>query len=121
KAEIYNKIREDGEFAHLLIPTAEYSNFEEFLDFVNVHKTIVIKQKAGLRGHNIYMVKQLRRNKFLISYQQSEEKVNKEKLRHLYEDTWHGDRHILQKYIISRTKSGDPFDCRVRLDRKSVV
>lgn len=117
KDEIYNKIKEDGEFAHLLIPTGEYSNFEEFLNFINTHKTIVIKPKAGLRGHNIYMVKQLRRNKFLISYQQSEEKMNKEKLKQLYKDTWHGDGHILQKYITSRTKSGDPFDCRVRLEK----
>src|SRR5699024_8239517 len=117
KDEIYNKIRQDGDFAHLLILTSKYSNFEEFLDFINMHKTIVIKPKAGLRGHNIYMVKQLRRNKFLISYQQTEEKVSKEKLKQLYDDTWHGDRHILQKYIISRTKSGDPFDCRVRLEK----
>lgn len=117
KDEIYNKIREDGEFTNLLIPTGNNENFSEFKDFLQKYGTIIVKPKSGLRGHNIYMVKQLRRKKFIISYKQNEDKVSSKDLQAFYEEHWATGKHIIQKYVASRTKSGDPFDCRIRLEK----
>lgn len=113
---IYNKVREDGEFAHLLIPTGEHSNFEDFLNFINNHGSIVVKPTDGLRGRNIHKVTK-HRNKFLVSYQQEEKKVRRKELEALYEEEWGPKKYILQKYVSSKTREGDPFDCRIRLEK----
>lgn len=117
KDEIYRSIREDGEFAHLLIPEGEYNNFNEFISFVDEYDKIIVKPKSDLRGHNIFMITKLRRNKYLISYQQTEKKISKKDLEELFKEKWESGEHIIQKYINSRTKAGDPFDCRVRLEK----
>lgn len=116
KEMIYNKVWEDGEFSHLLIPTGEHSNFEDFLSFINEHGSIVVKPKDGLRGRRIHKV-QKQRNKFLVSYQQEEKKMKRKELEALYEDEWGPNNYILQKYISSNTRAGDPFDCRIRLEK----
>lgn len=117
KDEIYDKIREDGEFSYLLIPSGKYKSFDEFWEFLNEHKNIVVKPKSGLRGRDIYQIKALRRNTIQISYQQSEEIISKFELEKIYNEKWSQDDHILQKHVNSRTKSGDPFDCRVRMEK----
>nr|WP_255259908.1 YheC/YheD family protein [Lentibacillus sp. CBA3610] len=43
--------------------------------------------------------------------------MTKHDLKQLFDTTWHNDGYILQKYIHSKTKLGDPFDCRIRLEK----
>lgn len=116
KDETYDKLREDGEFSHLLIPTGEHIHFNDFLDFINKHKKVVVKPRDGLRGRNISMITK-KWNKYKVSYQREERTINKKELEKLYNNSWGPENFILQKYVISRTKAGEPFDCRIRLEK----
>src|SRR5699024_7899679 len=50
-------------------------------------------------------------------YQRDEQTVNKTELEKLYNESWGPENFILQKYVISRTLAGEPFDCRIRLEK----
>src|SRR5699024_8102843 len=116
KDETYVKLEEDGDFSHLLIPTGKHVHFNDFLDFINKHDKVVVKPRDGLRGRGISMIEK-KWNKYKVSYQRDEQTVNKTELEKLYNESWGPENFILQKYVISRTLAGEPFDCRIRLEK----
>lgn len=116
KKEVYNKLQQDGEFNHLIIPTTDYANFEDFYNFLTDHKKIVMKPQYGLRGNNIYSLS-CKNHTYQLTYQRSESSLSLNELETFFKDTLLDKKYILQKYINSVTKSGDPFDCRIRLEK----
>ncbi|UJL45903.1 YheC/YheD family protein [Virgibacillus sp. NKC19-16] len=110
------KIKEDGEFAHLIIPTMSHTDFKNFSKFLKEHQQIVMKPRRGQRGEGIFMLAK-NRNKYILSYDKKEEVLSKKDLKKFYEETLSERPYIYQKYIHSKTKFGDPFDCRIRLEK----
>lgn len=109
-------IKADGEFAHLVIPTIPHTDFSGFYDFLKKHQRIVMKPKRGQRGEGIFMLGK-KGNKFILSYEKEEEVLSKMKLKKFFRKTLSNRPYIYQKYIESKTKFGDPFDCRIRLEK----
>ncbi|MFG6119283.1 YheC/YheD family protein [Thalassobacillus sp. B23F22_16] len=116
KSNMYTKLKEDGEFADILIPTIEDSDFKDFYKFLKHHNQIVMKPKRGHKGQGIYKLAK-EKNKYILSYGNNSEKISKGKLKKFYKKNLAPKNYIYQKYIASRTKHGDPFDCRIRLEK----
>lgn len=116
KDHVYKKILKDGEFAYLVIPTADYSSFYDFYHFLQKHEHIVIKPKNGLRGNSVYSLA-MKENNYTLSYQQTESILSFEQLETFFDETLLNKNYLLQKYIASVTNTGDPFDCRIRLEK----
>ncbi|WP_169792887.1 YheC/YheD family protein [Lentibacillus amyloliquefaciens] len=119
KDVVNKKVLEDGEFAHLIIPTESIIDFKTFYSFLKKHGTIIIKPKLGQRGEGIYMLSQTKRH-YILTYENQDIKLNKRKLKHFFKNDINKERYIFQKHINSRTKNGEPFDCRIRLERNGV-
>lgn len=116
KDDVYEKLLDDGEFSHLIIPTRNCSNFDELHNFLTEHRHIVIKPREGLRGHDVYSL-MINNSGYKLSYQQTESILSLEELKKFYTDTLSFDKYIVQKYVSSITKNGEPFDCRIRLEK----
>ncbi|MBP1971793.1 glutathione synthase/RimK-type ligase-like ATP-grasp enzyme [Virgibacillus natechei] len=116
KDYVYKKIKEEGVFSHLIIPTGECSDFDDFRSFLQQHTQVILKPKNGVKGKNIYMVS-ITEKSYTLSYHQNEEYVSKKGLRDFFYDFIRDKQYIQQKYINSRNKAEDPFDCRIRLEK----
>ncbi|WP_164218469.1 YheC/YheD family protein [Virgibacillus sp. YIM 98842] len=110
------KLMDDGEFSHLLIPTIKHTDFKDFFSFLKKHQKIIMKPSRGERGQDIYMIAK-KKNKFIISFETQEITLSKRQLKSFFKQKVNERRFIFQKYINSKTKNGDPFDCRIRLEK----
>jgi len=118
KEKLQEKLQEDNEFAHLVIPTLKVGNdFTRVEDFLNKYSTIVMKPMSGERGKGIYVLKREEKNTYILGHQKEEKKLSYQGLTSFFEESIKHKRYILQKYITSRTIQADPFDCRVHVEK----
>ncbi|WP_280770569.1 YheC/YheD family protein [Salipaludibacillus daqingensis] len=115
KDVVNKKIIEDGEFSHLIIPSKTVEDFETFFSFLEENNEIIIKPINGSRGKGIYKLS-ITENGYLLIFDNKEEVLSKEELYDFFEKINY-DRFLFQKFIHSSTKGGDPFDCRIRLEK----
>ncbi|GAB3058634.1 YheC/YheD family protein [Virgibacillus ainsalahensis] len=116
KTQVSRKIKDEGSFANLIIPSLTYTGFDKLEQFLIKHQQIVMKPQNGLRGNNIYMLT-LEEDGYLLSYNKNEEKISRDALQAFTENVLTKRKYVLQKYIASKTANGDPFDCRIRLEK----
>jgi len=116
KDVVNRKIVEDGEFAHLIIPSTTVENFETFHSFLEKYREIIIKPKNGQRGKGIYKLS-ITEDGYLLIIDNQEELLSKSDLFHFFDQKINAPRYLFQKYIPSITNNGDPFDCRIRLEK----
>ena len=116
KTSIFSKIKEDGDYADLLIPYKKYRGYNDVLEMIDEHGKVILKPIFGSKGNNVYQVSKKRR-KFVVNHLNETKKYSKRKFKQLLSSKFKKDRTIIQKYIISRTNKDEPFDCRVRLEK----
>ncbi|WP_236939119.1 YheC/YheD family protein [Evansella clarkii] len=116
KDVVYEKLFKDGEFSHIIIPTLRTENFNEFHNFLENYGEIILKPINGQRGEGIYKLS-FYNNHYTLNYNQDEKTLSKEELHSFFSDVISNKRYLLQKCINSKTKTGDPFDIRIRLEK----
>lgn len=116
KNVVYEKVKKDGEFAHLIIPTEKFTKFNSFHKFLKEHGKIIIKPKVGQKGEGIYLLSKKKRH-YWLTYNNQTKKLSKYKLKGFFKNKINKERYMFQKYINSITKNGEPFDCRIRLEK----
>lgn len=109
-------LKKDEKFSHLVIPTLTVKNFNDILFFLNQYSIIVMKPINSQKGRGVYILKK-DGDDYTLGYQKKDQKLNLDELKLFYEEMMKTRKYILQKYIDSRTKSGDPFDCRVHVQK----
>lgn len=116
KVNLQIKLNEDKRFEHLVIPTISADKFENIEDSLKKYSTIVMKPIGGERGKGVYILKKENKS-FVLGYQKKEQELTKDELKDFFKESIEGKKYIIQKYILSRTLQGDPFDCRVHVEK----
>src|SRR5690625_3509911 len=99
------------------IPGENIDTFEKFFDFIMLNKKVVVKPVNGLQGKSVVVLQAINENLFVIGEQKSEKQYTKDELKDLFTTVFKKSRYVVQKYITSRTKHNDPFDCRVHMEK----
>jgi len=116
KERLQEELLKDKEFAYLVIPTKRVKQFSDVEGFLNKYSTIVLKPVSGQRGNGVYILNK-EKDEFILGYRKNEKKLSHQELKLFFEESIQGRRYISQKYISSRTIQGDPFDCRVHVQK----
>jgi len=82
--------------------------------------TIVVKPTSGLKGNNVIKITKMNEGKFKIGKEKKEEYINDDELENLYDEISKDTQYIAQKYIDSKSKQGDPYDCRIHLEKNGL-
>ncbi|WP_080872498.1 YheC/YheD family protein [Oceanobacillus timonensis] len=117
KEMLQNTLNNDNYFSHLMIPTHKMKTFKEMYRYLDEYNKIVLKPGKGLRGKGIYIIEKKDKNLFLIGFQKNKWDVDLNNLEAFYDEALKGKNYIVQKYVTSRTPQGDPFDCRVHVEK----
>lgn len=117
KIQLQELLRNDKDFSHLIIPTHHALQFEDMVKYVNEYSTVVLKPLKGIRGRGVYILSK-NENNYTIGFKTEEKEMDESQLQSFFEDEIKGKTYIIQKYIQSRTVyGGDPFDCRVHVEK----
>ncbi|ARK32091.1 YheC/YheD family protein [Halalkalibacter krulwichiae] len=106
-----------SEIEKYLIPTLRVENFKDIDNALNHDKKVVLKPINGLGGKGVYLVTKLDDFNYQVEYQTKTQNIDLYEFINLFENEFTGGKYILQKYIQSSTRQGDPFDCRVHLEK----
>lgn|SRR5690625_210694 len=117
KIRLQEELLKDEEFSHLVIPTFVINNrLDDLYRFIEKNRTVVLKPARGERGKGVYILNK-KDGKFKLGFKKKESKLTLDELEEFLQSNILSKRYIVQKYISSRTIQGDPFDCRVHVEK----
>lgn len=115
KHDIYNMLLKDGKYTNLLIPTKPVENFEDITS-IKSETGIVIKKTNSHQGISVMHISRVKSRYQLILGQERYD-FTKSKFKDYYEQNIKGEQYIMQPFIKSATKQGEPFDVRLQARR----
>src|SRR5699024_9635339 len=80
------------------------------------YDSVILKPILSNRGRNIYIIKKQGSN-YLLGLNKEEKEINKMQLNELFNEKVKDRGFVVQKCIMSRNAQGDPFDCRVHVEK----
>ncbi|MBD3879734.1 MAG: YheC/YheD family protein [Quinella sp. 1Q5] len=120
KRIINNIMTKDERFKEFLIETHVSENFEHFMSlFKEYHNDVVLKPSNGSLGNDVVRIFSDGVG-FTITLKKEQLLLNSvTELQAYYEENFVKRSYVLQPYIVSRTKYGNPFDIRIHTRRDS--
>jgi hypothetical protein len=120
KLGVDRRMRAVNTFDGLLIPTAPLTCFEDLTAQLEIHQQIVVKPVFGSGGSDLTFIARGEEG-YRANFSHKDWKLSKAGLRQLYETRMRAKEYILQKYVLSRSLDGRPYDIRlhVRRDRSA--
>ncbi|WP_080872509.1 YheC/YheD family protein [Oceanobacillus timonensis] len=117
KLKIYNTLIEDGEFAKYIPDTIQINGFDDVMKFIQKYDKAILKPRVGHKGIGVYLINKINETSYQLYFKNSEKTLSAEELRTYIEDLISDKVYLAQQYIQSVTTAGDPFDCRIRLEK----
>ncbi|MFD1064422.1 YheC/YheD family protein [Oceanobacillus locisalsi] len=117
KESVQQIMEKDAYLQTYAIPTSRCKTFSVIRGFLFKYGEVVVKPIYSQLGQKIYKISQINKDEFMIGYQKSSQKMNLQETFAYFQNIISKDKFIVQKYIPSRTHLGDPFDCRVHLEK----
>ena len=118
KVFVYKKLEKNKYLSQFLIPYLEVKRQDDIILFLKKHKAIIIKPVRGHHGDKVIKVEE-KETKFIVTEKNKIQEFNLEELIK-YLDTL-PSKILVQKYIESKVKSGEPFDFRLHLQKNKAA
>jgi len=115
KRAVNEKLALDNTYNHILIPTIEVNSIEDIINEAEKRR-VIIKQVMGMEGKSVMSI-EYDKKKFHIIHMQDHFDLTEKEFKKYYDDHIHNKGFILQPFIESKTKLGEPFDVRVSIRR----
>lgn len=118
KQKFYTEFSREGSFNEFLIHTHTIEGFENFLSlFDKYHGDVVLKPARGVGGGGVARIT-LAEGKYIVNAKTKTFTLeNAAALSQYYAENFAGKKYLLQPYITSRTRQGNPFDIRIHARR----
>lgn len=118
KAKMIDILLKDERLKEILVDTHSVKDFNQFVDlFEQYHKDVVLKPSSGSLGIGVSRIIYEAGNYVVILPEERILFKSLNRLRKYLEKTLANSTQVLQPYIDSRTKYGNPFDIRVHARR----
>lgn len=118
KQKVYDMLLEDGRFREFLIESHTIDTFEQFMAlFTYYHNDVILKPLRGARGIGVARIN-FDANQYIVNLKSENMSFKTlDEFAKFYAENFTQRRHILQPYIVSRTRQGNPFDIRIHARR----
>lgn len=116
KEKLQRVMSEDDSLAGYTIPSKRIESFDDITKYIDEYRQIVVKPIYSRQGKGVFVIGK-DGSGLTIGAQREKERISIEKLERIYDKDIKGIPHIVQKSMTSRTLNGDPFDCRIHLEK----
>lgn len=117
---LQEELVKDNKLKKYVIPSSNCNSLQVIDEFLNLYDEVVIKPVYSERGKGIYKIKKSDNGGYLIGHNKKQKKISNLELKDLYTNTISKRKHVIQKCINSKTLQGDPFDCRIHLEKNGL-
>src|SRR5699024_5974777 len=116
KNSLQSKIESDIDLGKFSIPILNINTFEDVLTQINEYKCINFKP---VKKENTLMEYIITKNdgEYILCYKDIQKRLTLGSLREFYRTSLEGNNYIVQKYINTRTKTGECFICRINVEK----
>ena len=116
KRLVDKQLTEDGTYSDILIPTVQVKSLDDILKGVEQGR-VIIKSVMGMEGKSVVAITKVNDDCYKLVQMQEHLEFTLEELREFYIEFIHGNKYILQPFVTSITKIGEPFDIRISIRR----
>lgn len=117
KQKFFNELSKDGRFNEFLITTYTVASFENLSDLLEQYGDVILKPGNGVGGGGVFRIKIEDGNYVVTSKTETTTLKKPEELLKLYKENFTQKPYLLQPYVTSRTRQGNPFDIRIHARR----
>ncbi|MEF3331143.1 YheC/YheD family protein [Oceanobacillus oncorhynchi] len=117
KENVQEMLTKDPQLQKYAIPTLRCKSFSIIKGFLIKYGEVVVKPVYSQSGENIYKIVQADKDSFLVSHQDSTTNMTLKEAFAFFQSIISKRKCIVQPYIPSRTEQGEPFNCRVHLEK----
>lgn len=116
KFELQEHLKNDPAFSNLVIPTHKITEFDDLKDSIEKYKKVVLKPFRGARGKGVYVVER-HGESYSIGHKFKEKHLKEHEIKQFVDEDIIPHNYMIQKYVSSKNLQGDPFDCRVHVEK----
>lgn len=115
KLEVYDKLSSVDELKPYIIPYQEVTRVKDIVNFIEKFKTVIVKPEVGLQAMGVHFVKKVAFDQYFVVKGSEEQEMTEFELLNYFRSLIKKNDLIVQKYIETRTKAGNPFDIRAHM------
>ena len=115
KYKTHELLKKDGRFKDILISTTLVTKFEDIINALE-GEDIILKAASGNQGRQVIKLSKTGK-KYTIMHKTTTRTISLEELEQYFYENINGTRYLIQSYIDSTTKDGEPFDIRIEARR----
>lgn len=112
KLEVYDKLSSVEELNPYLIPYQKVTRVKDISHFIDQFTSIIVKPEVGSFAKGVHYVEKLAFDKYFVVDGPSEQTMTEFEFLNYFRTLIKKGELIVQKYIETRTKAGNPFDIR---------
>ena len=116
KRLVDKQLSEEGSYKDILIPTVQVRSLKNILSAVEKGR-VIIKSSMGMAGKSVVAITKINDDCYSLVQMQEHLELTLEELRDFYNEFVYDKKYILQPFIESVTKQGEPFDIRISVRR----
>ncbi|MBL0387834.1 YheC/YheD family protein [Tumebacillus sp. ITR2] len=116
KMTVYERLRDGKVFDKYLIPSLECTQPKEVLDFVKQNGHCVFKPVWGHQGNGVVEIKR-QLGSWMVKDLEMTNLYTKEEMVNFLQERLAEIPHIIQKFIVTRTQSGQAYDFRIHVQK----
>lgn len=116
KDQLQPSFEHDPVVKKYLIPSVNIESMSDIDSFLLKHEKIVLKPARSNKGKNVMLLSKVN-DHYLLGIKKEQKSLSESDFASFYEENIKGKFFIGQKYISSFDKHGNPFDCRVHVEK----
>ena len=115
KLEVYDKLQETGELNEVIIPYQKVTRTKDILDFIERYEAVIVKPEVGSFARGVHLIEKQESGQYLVAEKDNKRVYSELALAKFLRKLLEEGTFLVQKYIETRTKEGNPFDIRVHM------
>ncbi|WP_193065104.1 YheC/YheD family protein [Oceanobacillus oncorhynchi] len=119
------ELAKDDDIKKYIAPSDNCSSFDIINEYLSLYNEIIITPVENQVEQGIFKItkKVTKKNLFghkttyIVYYNSSQDEMSLEELKSFYNNNIKGSKHTIQQNLLSTTNNGDPFDCKIHLEK----
>ncbi|SEO59360.1 YheC/D like ATP-grasp [Amphibacillus marinus] len=115
KLDVYEKLSKVNEIDHYIIPYRKIERIKDVYHFIDKYGSIIIKPEVGSFAKGVHYVEMINHDDYLVVEGENKRHLSDGEMTNYFRGLIKKGTFIVQKYIKTRTKEGNPFDIRAHM------
>jgi len=116
KVSVYQRIIKGKIFSEYVIPYKSIKKISDVLTFIDLYKKVIVKPTLDSHGNLVNYIEK-KDDGYIVRYKNSETHMSESQLVEYINQLLTNKKMLIQKYICSRRKTGEPFDFRIHMQK----